>query len=92
MSYTDKGKLEDILNNGKASMGQCGGKYSGAATITPDSGYVYTAIQIITDAVITCTGSPTAITTITFTEGTIICGRFTQVVIASGSVIAYQGV
>ena len=92
MSYTDKGKLEDILNNGKCSMGQLGGKYSGAATITPDTGYVYVALQVITDAVLTCTGSPTGITSITIMAGTIICGRFTQVVIASGSVIAYQGV
>jgi hypothetical protein len=92
MSYTEKGKLEDIVLSSKASMGQYGGKYSGNATITPDTGYVYVALQVITDAVVTCTGSPTAITAITFTAGTIIYGRFTQVVIASGTVIAYQGV
>lgn len=82
----------DVKNVLDASMGQHGGKYSGAATITPDTGYVYVALQIITDAVLTCTGSPTAITSIAFTAGTIIYGRFTQVVIASGTVIAYQGV
>jgi hypothetical protein len=86
---TVKGLLENTLD---MSMGQMGGKYSGAATITPDSGYVYTALQIITDAVLTCTGAPTGITTITFTAGTIIYGHFTQIVIASGTVIAYQGV
>lgn len=81
----------DVKNVLDAGMGNLGGVYSGEATITPDSGYVFNAVQIITDAVLTCTGSPSGITTITFTAGTIIYGRFTQVVIASGSVIAYQG-
>jgi hypothetical protein len=76
----------------EASMGQAGGKYSEAATITPDTNYVYVAIQVVTDAVITCVGNPTGITTITFTAGTVIYGRFKSVTIASGSVIAYQGV
>lgn len=75
-----------------ASMGQLGGVYSGAATITPSTNYVFVAIQIITNAVLTCTGSPTAITSITFAAGTVIYGRFSSVTIASGTVIAYHGV
>lgn len=85
MADTTKGALNDM-------MGFSGGKYSGAATITPETGFVYIAIQIVTDAVLTCTGKPTDITGITFTSGTVIYGRFSQVVIASGTVIAYQGV
>lgn len=81
----------DVKNVLDASMGNLGGQYSGAETITPDTGYVYNAIQIVTDAVLTCTGNVTGISAITFTAGTIIYGRFTQIVIASGTVIAYQG-
>ena len=76
----------------EASMGQCGGKYSGAATITPDTDYVYVAIQVVTDAVLTCVGNPTGITSIAFTANTVILGRYKSVTITSGSVIAYQGV
>lgn len=76
----------------EADMGQCGGKYSGAATITPDTDYVYVKVQVITEAVLTCVGSPTAISTITFSAGTIFHGRFSSITIASGSIIAYQGV
>jgi hypothetical protein len=75
-----------------ASMGQFGGVYSGAATKTPSTNFVFVTIQIITTAVLTCTGNPTGITSISFDAGTVIYGRFTSVVIASGTVILYQGV
>ncbi|MDD5589472.1 MAG: hypothetical protein PHP92_05430 [Candidatus Nanoarchaeia archaeon] len=81
----------DTKNVADAMMGNLGGIYSGAATITPTATYIFNAVQVITEAVLTCTGSPTAITSITIPAGTIIYGRFTQIVIASGTVIAYQG-
>lgn len=84
MGQTDKGLL-------KEQMGQVGGKYSTAGTITPDTDYIYVAIQVITDSVLTCIGVPTGITSITLSAGTIIYGRFTSVTITSGTVIAYQG-
>jgi hypothetical protein len=92
MAETLKGKTDDVINILNTTMGNLGGVYSGAATITPESGYIFNAVQIITDAVLTCTGAPTGITSITFAAGTIIYGKFTQIVIASGTVIAYQGV
>ena len=81
----------DTKNVSDAMMGNLGGVYSGAATISPAATYVFNAIQIVTNAVLTCTGAPTGITAIAFESGTTIYGRFSQVVIASGSVIAYQG-
>ena len=81
----------DTKNVSDAMMGNLGGVYSAAATITPNATYIFNAIQVITDAVLTCTGSPTGITAITIEAGTVIYGRFTQIVIASGTVIAYQG-
>lgn len=81
----------DTKNVNDAMMGNLGGVYSGAATITPAATYIFNAIQVITEAVLTCTGAPSGITAITFEAGTIIYGRFSQIVIASGTVIAYQG-
>lgn len=81
----------DTKDVSDAMMGNLGGVYSGAATITPAATYIFNAIQIVTNAVLTCTGAPTGITAIAFESGTTIYGRFSQVVIASGSVIAYQG-
>jgi hypothetical protein len=81
----------DVKNVLDASMGNLGATYSGAATITPASTYIFNAIQVITNAVITCVGNPSGITSVTLTAGTIIYGRFTSITIASGTVIAYQG-
>lgn len=86
MANTVKGLLKDQL-------GYNGGKYiSTAITSTPDTGYTYYAIQVITDTVITCVGNVTGLTSVTLAAGTIIYGRFTSVTLASGSIIAYQGV
>jgi hypothetical protein len=73
-------------------VGAYGGKYSGAATITPATGFVFVAVQVISDAVITLVGDITGITGVTVKTGTIIRGRYTSITIASGSVIAYNGV
>jgi N-acetylglucosamine kinase-like BadF-type ATPase len=76
----------------QTSIGAYGGKYSGAATITPATGFVFVAVQVISDAVITLVGDITGITGVTVYAGTIIYGRYTSITIASGSVIAYNGV
>ena len=76
----------------QANTGEYGGKYSGAATITPATGFVFVAVQVISDAVITLVGDITGITGVTVYAGTIIYGRYTSITIASGSVIAYNGV
>lgn len=73
-------------------MGQCGGKYSGNATITPDDGYVYVKVQTIAESVLTCVGKPTGISSITFPANTTFYGRYSSITITSGSIIAYQGV
>jgi len=82
---------DNILAIQYASMGNYGGKYSTASTITPSTGYIFNAIQIVTDAALTCTGNVTGLSGVTFTAGSIIYGQYTSVTIASGSVIAYHG-
>jgi hypothetical protein len=81
----------DTKNVCDAMMGNLGGAFSGAATITPVATYVFNAVQVITEAVLTCTGVPTGVTGITFEAGTVFYGRYTQIVIASGTIFAYQG-
>ena len=77
----------------KVQTGGLGGKYIATTdATTPESGYVFCAIQVISDAVITLVGSITGITTITVLAGTTIYGRYTSCTLASGSVIAYNGV
>lgn len=75
-----------------ASMGQFGGVYSGPATKTPASGFVFVAFKVLTTAVVTCTGNISGLTAIEIPAGETIPGRFTSVEIVSGSVILYQGV
>ena len=76
-----------------ASMGTVGGKYIDDTTATsPESGYVFVAIQVISDCVITLVGDITGITTVSVDAGQIIYGRYTSCTLASGSVIAYNGV
>ena len=76
----------------ESSMGQEGGKYIATTdATTPDSGYVFTSIQVISDAVITLVGNITGITSVSVLAGTVIYGRYTSCTLASGSVIAYQG-
>lgn len=86
MANTEKGLL-------KEQLGYLGGKYTASTSaVVPDDAYVFFAIQFITASVITCVGNVTGLTSITITAGTIIYGRFTSFTLASGSVIAYQGV
>jgi hypothetical protein len=70
-------------------------KYIGDTTeTTPYAGKVFTAIQFLQDTIfanLTGTLSGT-LTGITFSQGLIIYGRFTAITLASGSVIAYEGV
>lgn len=85
----------DILEN---SMGQSGFNYiSDTNKSAPPAGYVYDAIQVVSDAVLSAyTSEPTiggnTFTGVTLTQGTIIYGRFTSITLTSGAVIAYKGV
>ena len=75
-----------------SSLGGFGGKYiSNTDATTPDSGYVFTSIQIIEDAVVTLVGNITGITSVSLLAGTVIYGRYTSCTLASGKVIAYNG-
>ncbi len=82
-------KIKEVLN---ASMGNYEGQYSGAATITPSEGYIFNGVRVVSDAVLTCNGNISGITAIAFPAGSVFEGRFTSIVIASGGIIAYQGV
>jgi len=77
----------------KSTIGGYGGKYiSGTDATTPDVGFSFIAVEVISDAVITLVGNVTGITTVSVLAGTVIYGRYTSCTLASGSVIAYQGV
>ena len=82
---------DNILAMQYASMGNYGGKYSTASTITPSTGYIFNAVQVLTDAALTCIGNVTGISSVTLTAGSILYGQYTSITIASGSVIAYYG-
>lgn len=86
MANTEKGLLRDQL-------GYNGGKYiSNTVANVPTTGYEFFAIQVVADCVITCVGNVVGLTSISLSAGTIIYGRYTSIILASGSVIAYQGV
>jgi len=91
MGHISIESLKQIRENSDASMGNLGGAYSGAATITPATGYVFNSIYVVTEAVITTVGNVTGLTAITIPADRTIYGKFTSVTIASGTVIAYQG-
>lgn len=83
-------RTTDIL---ETSIGSYGGKYISDTNITTaDSGRTFIAIQVVTDAVITLVGNVSGITTVSFTSGSVIYGRYTSITLGSGAVIAYQGV
>lgn len=85
-------KLEEVAEASAASMGNKGGKYiSNTNATTPDTGYVFNAIQVVTDCVITCVGNITGITAVAVKAGNVVYGRYTSITLASGSVIAYYG-
>jgi hypothetical protein len=88
MNNTVKKKLDTL----ESSMGLNGGIYSANGSITSPINKFITAIQVISESVLTCVGNVDGITSITFSAGTIIYGNFTSIVITSGSIIAYYGV
>lgn len=82
---------DSILAMQYAMMGNYGGIRSTASVITPTTGYVFNALQCLTDSNIAATSNITGfVGTVTITAGNIIYGRFTTVSI-SGDVIAYYG-
>jgi hypothetical protein len=84
--------INEMKHTLKASMGTYGGAYSGAATITPADGYIFVAVRVLTDAVLTCNGNMSGITAIAFDANTTFEGRFTEIEITSGTIMAYQGI
>jgi hypothetical protein len=85
MPKTEKGCLQ-------ASLGGFGGAYiSDTNEHTPETGYVFVAIQALTDSVVTAVGNITGVTAITIPAGFVFYGEYTSITLASGSVFAYQG-
>ena len=83
-------KLTELQNT---SLGNYGGVCSGAATITPATGFVFQAIQVLADCTITAVGNVSGITAKSLLAGTVVLGRYTSVTIgAGGLVICYYGV
>lgn len=81
--------VKGVLNT---AIGNYGGDYiADTNASTPTDGYIYQAIQVITDCSITLVGNISDITTVSLTAGTIIYGRYTSITLASGSVIGYYG-
>jgi hypothetical protein len=83
-------------NENLASFGQFGIR---VLTSNATVGETFIAIQVITDAVISATLTAnesgeigdTSITSLALTAGTVIYGRFVDLQVASGKVIAYKG-
>ena len=77
----------------ESSMGQEGAKYiSTTAETTASDGYVFTAIQALSESVVTLVGNVESFTSVTVQSGDIIYGRYTSCTLDSGDVMAYQGV
>ena len=81
----------------KASMGAYGYKLiKDASATTPATGYIFSAIQAITDIVIAETveaNSSEDLVGLTIFAGSVpIYGRFTSVTLTSGTAIVYNGV
>jgi len=84
-------------NTNQASLGQFGLRI---LTTNATTGETFVAIQVLTDAVISATLTAnestgeigdTSITSLALTAGTVIYGRFVDLQVASGKVIAYKG-
>lgn len=83
-------------NENKASFGQFGLR---VLTTNATAGETFVAIQVLEDAVISATLNANesgeigdnAITSLSLTAGTVIYGRFVDLEVASGKVIAYKG-
>ena len=87
-------------NQGLASFGQFGLRVLNAEN--SEAGETFVAIQVLTDAVITSKlvayptpdseiQGDTDLTSLALTAGTIIYGRFKDIQVASGKLIAYKG-
>jgi hypothetical protein len=87
--------MRDLIEN---SMGQSGFDFiNDTAAHACASGYVYDAVQMVTDTVLAAYSTEPTIGGNTFTavsipQGTIIYGRFTSLTLTSGSCIAYKGI
>lgn len=93
------GELGTIINVAdlqNAQLGGFGGDYIGdTAAHTPGTGYVFVALQVLADSVLSAYAPAfdgNTFTGVTLTAGTIILGRFTSVTLTSGKVLAYKGV
>ena len=83
-------------NSNSASFGQFGLR---VLTTNATAGETFVAIQVITDAVISADLNANenaeigdaSITSLSLTAGTVIYGRFVNLQVASGKVIAYKG-
>lgn len=80
----------------QAQIGAFGGNYANdTAAHTPETGYVFIAVQVIEEAVIAAYAPAFEGNTIvgeTFAAGTVIFGRFTSITLTSGKILAYQGI
>jgi hypothetical protein len=84
---TEKGRLDNMLT------GNSGGKYiANTDATTPETGYVFTSIYVVSNAAITTVGNITGITAVNVAAGLTIHGRFTSITLGSGAVIAYNGI
>lgn len=83
-------------NSNSASFGQFGLR---VLTTNATAGETFVAIQVLEDAVISATLNANenaeigdaSITSLSLTAGTVIYGRFMNLQVASGKVIAYKG-
>jgi hypothetical protein len=92
-------KHKDYFNEGNQGLGAFGQFGLRVLTSNATVGETFVAIQVLEDATITATltaneqgtiGDST-ITSLDLTAGTIIYGRFVDLQVASGKVIAYKG-
>lgn len=82
----------ELISTINQQSGDLGGQYASSGTLTPDTGYIFFAIQAIADSVITAVGNVSGITNLSISAGTVIYGRFTSVEVVSGGAIIYDGV
>jgi hypothetical protein len=92
-------KHKDYFNEGNQGLGAFG--QFGIRVLIEDAipGETFIAIQVITDATISATLTAneqgeigdSSITSLDLTAGTVIYGRFVDLQVASGKVIAYKG-
>ena len=94
--------MKDYFNDGNQGLGALGQLGLRVLTGNAIAGETFVAIQVLEDAVISCDLLPyttpkgneigdTSITSLSLTAGTVIYGRFVDLEVASGKVIAYQG-